>query len=97
MKEELTKIIKHYGILNQLKYIQTEYFELTEAILDREYDEYTHIGDIADKYKYHIAEELADTMVMLKQFQYIYDIKDSEIDEIMRYKIDRQLKRIEEE
>lgn len=97
MREKLCKIINHYGALKQLKYIQTEYFELTEAILDKEYDEYTHFGEIEEKYKYHIAEELADVLVMLKQFQYFYDIKDSEVESIMDYKINRQLKRIEEE
>ena len=36
-------------------------------------------------------------MVMLKQFQYYYGISDEEIENIMNYKIDRQLKRIEDE
>ena len=42
----------------------------------------------------HIAEEIADVMVMLKQFQYYYGILDSEIEEIMNQKIDRQLERM---
>lgn len=97
MKNDLLKIIYYYSPLKQLKYIQTEYFELTEAILDREYDDCTHFEEIEKKYRYHIAEELADIIVMLKQFQYYYAIKDEDIDEIMKFKIDRQLKRIEEE
>ena len=36
-------------------------------------------------------------MVMLKQFQYYYDITDEQIEEIMNYKIQRQLDRISEE
>ena len=35
-------------------------------------------------------------MFMLKQFQYYYGINDSNIKEIMKFKIERQLKRIEE-
>lgn len=36
MKEYLLKIINHYGIEKQLKYIHSEYFELDEAILEKE-------------------------------------------------------------
>ena len=36
MKEKLIEIIQHYGTLNQLKYLHTEYFELDEAILEYE-------------------------------------------------------------
>jgi len=43
---------------------------------------------------YHIAEELADVMVMLKQFQHYYGISDEEIEKIMKEKVDRQIKRI---
>lgn len=42
-------------------------------------------------------EEIADITVMLKQFQYYYGIEDKEIEEVMKYKIDRQLERIENE
>ena len=47
--------------------------------------------------KEHIAEELSDCFVMLKQFQYYYGIEDKDIERIMKYKIDRQLRRIDEE
>jgi len=92
MEDKLLKIISFYGINKQLKYIHSEYFELDEAILSAEcYKEMT-LGD-----KIHITEEIADVMVMLKQFQYYYDITDEQIEEIMNYKIDRQLDRISEE
>ena len=42
----------------------------------------------------HIKEEIADVMVMLRQFQLYFDISDDEIKEIMNSKIERQLKRI---
>lgn len=93
MKDKFLQIINHYGIDKQLKYIHSEYFELDEAIINAEWakDEgYTPmIG--------HIGEEIADVMVMLKQFQYYYGIEDEEIEYIMNYKIDRQIERVEKE
>lgn len=90
MKSDLLKIINHYGIDNQLKYIHSEYFELDEAIFD-------YITRDENMYhdREHIAEEIADIMVMLKQFQYYYDISDEQIEDIMKFKINRQLERIE--
>ena len=61
-------------------------------------------GDIFGKincnvntYVEHIAEEIADVTVMLKQFQYLYEIEDKTIDNIMDKKINRQLERIGDE
>ena len=34
---------------------------------------------------------------MLKQFQYYYEISDEEIEDVMKYKVQRQLERIENE
>lgn len=90
MKDKLLKIINHYGSREQLKYIHSEYFELDEAIID-------YITKDENTYKEHIAEEIADIMVMLKQFQYYYDITDKEMEKLMNYKIDRQLNRIKGE
>ena len=83
MNDDLLKIINNYGVKNQLKHLQSEVYELTEAIL---------CGDD----NYHITEEIADVMVMLKQFQLYYGIEDNEIEKIMEFKVDRQLKRIAE-
>lgn len=91
MNDKLKKIIKHYGVLPQLKYFQSEVYELTEAILWNELTPYSHEDTE------HIAEEIADVMVMLKQFQLYYCIKDEEIKDIMKFKIDRQIERINNE
>lgn len=98
MKDKLLKIINHYGILPQLKYIHSEYFELDESILNAESQRYEgkHCG-IPEHLKEHITEEIADVMVMLYQFRYYYKLEDEEIFNKMNYKIDRQLKRIEDE
>ena len=34
MKEDILKIINHYGLNHQLKYFQSEVFELNEAIVE---------------------------------------------------------------
>lgn len=85
MKEKLLEIINHYGLYNTLKYIHSEYFELDESIINFE----NGIDNI-DKVK----EELSDCLCMLKQIQYYYDIKDSEVEKVIEYKLDRQIKRI---
>lgn len=94
--EALLKIINYYGINKQLKYIHSEYFELDEAILNYEQDDYYDIEEETNL-KYHITEEIADVMVMLKQFQYYYGIADSSLQMMMDRKISRQLMRIDKE
>ena len=100
MEEELLKIIKHYGIDKQLKYIHSEYFELDEAIINHELKRSVEyeipLTEIVGTQE-HIAEEIADVMVMLEQFRLYYDIPSMQITEIMHQKIERQLKRIEKE
>lgn len=95
MEEKLLKIIKHYGVMHQLKYFQSEVFELSEAIINRElnwnYD--TEIQDIKPLDE-HITEEIADVMVMLNQFKEYYHIDDNDILIVMNKKINRQLERI---
>ena len=105
MKEKLLKIIKHYGVMPQLKHFQSEVFELNEAIfelneaiINRElhlnYD--TEIQDIKPLEE-HITEEIADIMVLLEQFRLYYGISEEEVEKIMEEKVNRQIKRMENE
>lgn len=99
MEEKLLKIIKHYGVLPQLKYFQSEVFELNEAIIKREEDygfSETTVKMDKENIK-HITEEIADVMVMLSQFQEYYGITKPQIFNIMNEKMERQLERIEDE
>lgn len=99
MEEKLLKIISFYGVIPQLKYFQSEVFELNEAILEYEHF-YLHTGKAMTYYNMsteHIAEEIADVMVMLEQFKFYYGIEDMDVKEIMIKKIDRQLERIKGE
>lgn len=111
MNEKLRKIINHYGIEKQLKYFQSEVFELNEQIIKRRntgcfenvLDSVVRVlsplmnQTYIDKSKEHIKEEIADVMVMLKQFQLYYDISTDDIKEVMRSKVNRQLERIANE
>lgn len=95
-EEKLLKIINHYGIMPQLKYFQSEIFELNEAIICEEIskrdDEVNNYKSIKD-----IAEEIADVMVMLEQFKLYYGITSEEITNVFWNKVDRQLERISNE
>lgn len=96
MKEDFLKIIQHYGVKNQQRKIAEEEFELNEAITQREYqstDEKPY--EIAEFEKSHIIEEIADVTVLLRQFQYYYGIEDSQIESVIKHKVERQLKRME--
>lgn len=111
MNKKLRKIINHYGIDKQLKYFQSEVFELNEAIIKRRNTgviESIAIGITnavapllntknVDYSKEHIKEEIADVMVMLKQMQLYYNISDADVKEVMKIKVDRQIERINEE
>lgn len=91
MDKKLLQIINHYGIDNQLRQFTEEYFELTEAIIHKQ------TMDIGIFGKEHIAEEIADCLVMLEQFRLYYNIPLSEVKKIGKYKVDRQLERIANE
>ena len=101
MKNDLLKIINYYSLFEQLKYFQSEVFELNEAIL--RYDE-AGINNFDDKsekdvteMRNHIAEAIADVLCMLRQFQYSFGFKDEKIDEIVKIKVERQLERMKNE
>lgn len=102
MKEDTLEIINHYGVRNQLKKLNEECYELIEAI--RDYEEQKQACEFvgcsrihADKERKHIVEELGDVRFMLLQFQNYYEIADEEIEEVMRFKDNRQLERISKE
>ena len=96
-KNGLLKIINTYGVLPQLKYFYSEVYELSEAIINAEDNRLIGISRKPSELAIeHIAEEIADVTVMLKQLQYYYGIEDKDINDIMISKIDRQLNRIKE-
>ncbi|MBO5843446.1 MAG: hypothetical protein J6Q96_01100 [Bacteroidales bacterium] len=98
MKENLLKIINHYGVVHQQRKLNEEVFELQEAIINRNlhwnYD--TEIQDMKPLNE-HIKEEIADVLNVVEQFIYFYEIDVKELIEIKHYKVNRQLERMKEE
>jgi hypothetical protein len=78
--EKLITIISHYGVIPQLKYLQTEIFEFNEAVIKHEDDIYymAEPQDIETS-KEHIEEEFADVMVMMEQFKVLYGLDNEKI------------------
>lgn len=95
MKEKEKQIIEHYGVIPQLKYMQTEMFEFIEAVIEREihWNLDTEIQDIKPLDK-HIEEEYADLTMMLEQIKVYYNLNEESIQKIKEQKIERQLERI---
>lgn len=99
MKENLLQIINHYGVLPQLKQFNEEAYELIEAIIAKEIMyQSSDTTNSMDKFNLeHIVEEIADCYIMLNQFQLYYGIENKQIEETMKFKINRQLERINKE
>ncbi len=86
-EEKVKKIAEHYGLKNQLRQLAEECCELSV--------ESSHSARHGTTVK--IIEEIADVMIMIKQVIYLAKIDKCDIEECINYKINRQLKRIEEE
>lgn len=85
MKEDLLKIINHYGVSKQLKKLSEEIFELQEAILT----------DVGDNESYdHIVEEIADVYVVMEQLEEYFEVNQDKLIAMESYKIRRTLERI---
>ena len=82
MENKLLTIFNTYGKSHQVSKLLEEVGEFIETVINED--------------KENMVQEMADCMVILKQFQYYYGITDEEIIKVMKEKIDRQLKRIKE-
>lgn len=100
MKEDLLKIIEHFGINNQQRKLEEEIFELEEAITINQLKETVEyeipLTEIVGT-REHIAEEIADVMLLLEQFKVYYGITSEEITKLFWNKVARTLQRIESE
>lgn len=88
MKEDLLKIFNHYGEKNQRRKLNEEHLELQ--------DELYYIYKFRDESE-NLLSEIVDVIVLVLQFAYEYGLSDEEIGEMIKFKIKRQLKRMEEE
>ena len=86
-EEKVKEIAEHYGLKNQLRQLAEECSELSV--------ESSHSARKGTTVK--IIEEMADVMIMIEQVVYLAKIDKCDIEDCINYKINRQLKRIEEE
>ena len=85
--DRIKKIADHYGIEKQLHQLAEECSELAV--------EASHSARKGVTVK--IIEEMADVLLMIEQVVYLANIAIEDIDECIKFKIDRQLERIKEE
>ena len=88
MKEKLLQIINHFGREAQRDKLCEEFRELQDE-LHEVYDN--------DMLTDNLVSEIADNFVLMLQFAYDNEITLEEIKREMKQKIERQLKRIENE
>ena len=88
-RNDLMKVIEHFGLSNQLKKLVEEVYELVEAIL-------TDTGDEASID--HIKEEYSDVSLVLNQIKEYFEIGYMEdVLPRMDFTLNRTLKIVEEE
>lgn len=87
LKADENKIALHYGEKAQLRQTQEELMEWHEAI-----EEYLNGTGTFE----HMREEAADVSVMSDQFNLMFHCE-NDVNDIKRYKVARQLKRMEAE
>lgn len=87
-KEKIMKIAYHYGFDSQLNKTIEECGELIKAISKYKGNSFK------SEYLDNLEEEVADVLIMINQLRIL--ISKPKIDEIIEYKLDRQLKRMSE-
>lgn len=85
IRETESKLVKTYGIHNQTLIACEEFGELIQATCKM-----LRGGYGVD----HLIEEIADAEIMMEQLEIFYSIDRKKIDEMKKYKLQRQLERI---
>jgi len=93
LKRDIQTIADHYGE-NQFDKCQEELLELNDAI--EYYMTRIVLGKPTLNAMGHVNEEIADVEIMTAQLKLLLHSED-EVNKIKRFKVDRQLKRIEKE
>ena len=93
MKEDYLKRINYFGIEKQKRKFSEEADELRDAIVEYETTK-KYMDDKMKKIREHIAEEIADNIALLKQFQAYYEISENEIKKWLRFKNKRTSERM---
>ena len=100
LKEILEKnisIVNHYGAKKQMPIWIEELSELTKVICKwlRKYDQLE--GDISESLLNDMKEEITDVTICIDQLRYILNFTEDDLMQEYKFKVERQLKRIEEE
>ena len=95
--EKNIKIIEHYVVKAQIPVWIEEMSELTKALCkwSRIYDKLE--GDIDSNLLNALKEEIADVTVCIDQLRYMIQYDERELMEQYKNKVERQIKRIEDE
>lgn len=88
MKAKLLRIFNHFGIETQKRKLNEECYEFLQAVCEWQ-------GNPSTANEEHVTEELADCLVVLKQFQLSFEIADLVLEEFAISKTERTLARID--
>jgi NTP pyrophosphatase (non-canonical NTP hydrolase) len=80
-KEDINKIFNHFGYDAQVKKLNEEFFEVTEALVL--------------KNREMVVEEIADVLVVLEGIKEHYKISDVELLEVAESKVDRTIRKVD--
>ena len=91
MKDKIEYLADTYGYESQSLQLVEEMAELTQALNHlRRYKDYNEF-----EHRQSVFEEMADVEVMLDQMKYLLNCH-AEVEEYKRYKVDRQIKRLQD-
>ena len=79
--DKLRKVTNHFGKLHQVVKLGEEVGELNKAILN--YENGYKLTNV------EITEEIADVYLLLEQIKQMYQLDESEIEQVMLMKLDR--------
>lgn len=88
--EALKKIISEYGIISQIDMSVEEMSELTKALMKWKRSGESTEGRVA------IIDEISDVKIMCRQLELIFQCED-EVEQMTKYKLERQLERMKKE
>ena len=88
--EALKKIISKYGIISQIDMSVEEMSELIKALMKWKRSGESTEGRVA------IIDEISDVKIMCRQLELIFQCED-EVEQMTKYKLERQLERMKKE
>lgn len=91
LEKKISLIALHYGARPQIMKAVEETVELAEALIK------SLNKGISSDCSFEILDEMADTIIMMKQIQLFCQISDEELSSRIEMKVNRQIHRIQKE